>query len=346
MPRFPIPLYSPLEYVAAAFSLPLFSLIVAMLVFALAPSARRFLGRGPRSRIYKRTPAAAARYSSERGALGGGAIAVIIVFAAENVVRGYLLNLSDVVAWWEYATPVFTAFLSLSVVLWLIVFRGTIPPEQPVLSVSPRTWISFGPRTGIAMSIAAVCALFMTTVAAGLASSADSRGRYIHLEIPVPNEAIDALRPWFYGWAYGVPVIICLAALAITCGVTLQRNAARPFMRPDTVGAERAARVEIASSAVLITTAASLLALGGAFRLIASSGSISALVVQNGGESDSYEAMWRYAEFAIAAGWLAPLLEITAFLSLLAVAGRLFRTRAKGRAREENELATRSEAVK
>ncbi|WDH77403.1 hypothetical protein PTQ19_07535 [Microbacterium esteraromaticum] len=270
----------------------------------------------------------------EHRALSIGAIAVIVVFAIENVVRGYVLNLADIVEWWQYATPVFAAFLCLAVVLGLIVFRGTTPPERPVVPATRRTWMSFGPRAGLVGAGVALLALLATTIAAGLASSADERGRFIYLEIPVPNEQIDAIRPWFYGWAYGVPVIICLAALIAVAWATLQSNATRPFLRPETVGAEQTARVEVASGAVWIATAGMLLALAGAWRFIARAGSLSQLTVQGEGRSDSYEAVWRYAEFAVAAGWLAPVLEITAFALLIFVASRLRRTRALSRSVE------------
>ena len=159
--------------------------------------------------------------------------------------RGYLLNLfdlsmSDVVSWWRYATPVFSAFLGISVVLGLIVTRGTTPPEAPVLPAARRTWLSFSPRRGIIGASIALLVLVATTIAAGLASSPDGQGRYIWLAIPVPNEvAIDPIRPWFYGWAYGVPVLICVAVLTAVTWAVLHTNAARPYIRPETVTAER-----------------------------------------------------------------------------------------------------------
>jgi hypothetical protein len=113
--------------------------------------------------------------------------------------------------------------------------------------------------------------------------------------------------------------------------MTLRSNAVRPFLRPETVGAEQGARVEIASGVVRIASAGTLLALAGAWRFIARAGSISQLTtVDAEGRSGSYETTWRYAEFAVAAGWLAPALEITAFVLLLLVASRLRRVRALG----------------
>ncbi|MGO4102538.1 hypothetical protein AB4Y63_01160 [Leifsonia sp. YAF41] len=282
----------------------------------------------------------------EHRALSVGAIGVILVFAIENIVRGYLLNLVNVVEWWQYATPVFAASLSLAITLGLIVFRGTTYSELPVVPTAPRTWTSFSPRAGLIGAGAALVTLLTTTITAGMASSADDAGRYIYLEIPVPNVPIEALRPWFYGWSFGVPVIICLAALIAVTWATLRSNAARPYFRPDTVGAERKARVGIATDVVRIATAGMLLALGGAFRFIDRSGTISRMIVERDGQSNSYDTTWRYAEFATAAGWLAPALEITAFALLLFVACRSFRVKTVGLPQDRVERSPESESVR
>ncbi|GAA1767337.1 hypothetical protein [Agromyces humatus] len=316
------------ELVAFAFSLPFFSLVVASLIVAgglLVVRLREGRGRTPRPSAAD-AASVAARYLPERRALGFGAIGVVVVFGIENVVRGYLLNLVDIVEWWQYATPVFAAFLSLSVVLAMIAFRGTTPPEQPVVSGARRSWTTYGSRISMLSAGAALVGLLGTTIAAGLASSADERGRYIYLAIPVPNTAIDPIRPWFYGWGFGVPVLVCVAALAVVTWATLRGNAIRPFIRPETVGAEQIARTEVASAVLRIATAGMLLALAGAWRFIARAGSASSLGVgdESGGRTE-YDLAWQWAEFAIAAGWLAPAIEITAFALLILVASRLRR---------------------
>lgn len=341
--------FSPTDLMGAAFTLPLFSLVVASLFVAGLLVAARLRGglSGTAPHIDAVARSVAARYVPERRALGVGAIAIIVVFAIENVVRGYVLNLADIVEWWQYATPVFAAFLCLTVVLSLIVFKGTTPPEQPVVPTARRTWTSFGPRAGIIGAGVALATLLVTTCAAGLASSADERGRFIYLDIPVPNTAIDPLRPWFYGWAFGVPVIVCLGALVVVTWATLRSNAVRPFLRPETVSAEQGARLDVASGAVRIATAGMLLALAGAWRFIARAGSVSQLTtIDADGRSDSYETVWRYAEFAVAGGWLAPALEITAFALLLLVASRLRWPRASGRSTQHAERRSDSEPVR
>lgn len=341
-------LIGPMDLAAAAFTLPLFSLVLAVFIVAgilLVPRLRHRLG-GPAAPDGTRLPAVTDRYRPEHRALGIGAIAVIVVYAVENVVRGYLLNLVDIVEWWQYATPVFTAVLCLAVGLALIVVRGTPEPERPVVPTARRSWLSFGPRAGLIGGACAVVALLATTIAAGLASSADDRGRFIYLEIPVPNTELEPLRPWFYGWDFGVPVLICLAALVLVTWATLRRNALRPYRRPETVTAERTARSQVASGAVAIATAATLLALGGAFRLIGRFGSMSQLTVGNDDGGATYEMTWRYAEFAAMAGALAPALEITAFALLLFVAIRLLRRPALERQDPRPQPNTQPETVR
>lgn len=312
--------------IAIALSLPLSSLMIAAALVAVGIPLVRRTGRTGRRGDWAAERSVARRHLPERRALGIGAVAVTTVYIVEYLVRGHMLNLADVVEWWQYATPVFAATLSLSLPAAMIVTRGTTPPEQAVLSGTRRTWTSFVPRAGLVGAVLSLGALIVTTLGAGAASSADERGRFVHLELRVPNTTIDPVRPWFYGWDYGVPVLICLAALVAVTWAALRWNAIRPFLRPETVDAERNARDEIAAGILGIAAAGTLLALGGAWRLIARGGSIRHLGIEGDG---AYELTWRYAEFALVAGWLAPAVEIIAFVLLLLVAARMRRMAAR-----------------
>jgi len=345
MSRMSILSIGPADLVGAAFSTPLVSLAIALVVAGVivALSGKRREG----STVTRPADAAIrSRYAPERRTLGVVAIAVVVIFVAENVVRGYLVDVSDVVTWWRFALPVFCAAVGLAVLLVLVTTRGTKPPEIPVVDAR-RTWATFGPRTMIIAAVVACAALLATTIAAGLASSPDDRGRYIWLAIPVPNEpAIDPVRQWFYGWAFGVPVLICLAVLVAVAWMVLHVNASRPFQRPETVVDERGARREVAAGAVNIALAGMLIALAGAWRLIARSGTGSQLIIdgQNGGEP--YDMTWRYAEIAVLGGWLAPVLEITAFAVLIVVAARAFRRRAIAGSEISGDPATSEASVR
>lgn len=304
---------TPAELIGALFSLPLFSLVLAVLV-ALAISLSR-----------RTAPVEVPlRYVVEDRVLGIVALGVILIFGIENIVRGYLLRLVDVVDWWRYPTPLLAAAVGLAIVLLLIVTRGTTPPEEPVPPTARRGWTTFGPRGGIIATVVVMVALLATTVGAGLASSSDEDGRFIYLELFAPNASIGPLRPWFYGWSYGIPVIISVVLLAVVAWAVLSRNSARPYIRPDLVASEQDARARVATAAVSIASAGILLALGGAFRFIARS-DISRVTIADDG---TYELAWRYAALATAAGWVAPILEIVGFTLLLLVAVRARRVRA------------------
>lgn len=325
--------FGPVELVAAALSLPLFSLVIAAVLVSGAQIMARLRGTSEsrESTTGLRHLTTPARYRLELQALGAASVLVIAVYAAENVVRGYLLNLADVVEWWQYATPVFTAAVGLLVALVLIAVRGTTRSEVPVVPTGRRVWSSFSSRAALMGTGSAIVALLGTTIAAGLASSADDRGRYIYLELPIPNTQVEALHPWFYGWSFGVPVLVCLTVLVVVTGAVLRGNAHRPFLRPDTVGAEGRARTELASGVARIATAGALLALGGAFRFIGRYGSMSQVTVSGDGGSETYDIVWQYGGIALAAGLLAPLLEVVAFTLLLTVAGRLLIGNSSGR---------------
>lgn len=321
------PTIDPGQILGAALSLPPVSMaIAAIIALGISFTPRWNARRQDRAGVDPTAaPLVAARHSREHRALGGTAIAVIIFFLAENLVTGYVLNLSDVVSWWRYATPLFAASAGLAVVLAIIVSRGSTRPERPVISATRRTWLTFSSRIGLIGAVLALLAVTLTTIATGLASSTIGDGPHVFLEIGIPNETIDPIRPWFYGWAYGVPVLICVALLATVSAIALRANSARSFLNPETVTAEQRERREIAAGIMSVATSSALLALAGAWRFIADAGSTTQLIVQGDGGSDSYEAVWRYAELAAIGGRLAPALEISAFVMLLLVTAHLAR---------------------
>ncbi|GEC77014.1 hypothetical protein GCM10010213_26540 [Microbacterium maritypicum] len=344
MSRVSILSIGPAELIGAVFSTPLVSLAIALVVAGLSLAMSKAGCAGNAVAGHADT-ATRSRYASEHRTLGATAIAVVILFVVESVVRGYILNTADSVSWWRFAFPLFCAALGLIVLLVRVVIRGTTPPEVRVANTR-RTWITFGPQIGIIAACVALVALLTTTVLAGLASSPDDRGRYIWLVIPVPNEAaIDPIRQWFYGWAYGAPVLICLALLGAAAWTVLHCNASRPYRRPETVIDEKSARRDIAAGTVQVALAGMLIALAGAWRFIARSGTGSQLFIngQNGGEP--YDMTWRYAELAAAGGWIAPILEVIAFALLIVLAVRAFRRPKVDSSGTQDELTTSDASV-
>lgn len=311
----------PAEILQALLSQPLFSLAIAAIVAIAWRTFSRHRGRGSGTR--DSAPATLdeslrARYRPERVAVRIGAIAVVVNLVVENLTATLTPPDGDTVSWWRYATPILTGAVALLVLLALIALRGSSAPRRPVPLAGRRTWATFGTRADLCGAGLAALALTSTTIAAGLASSPDPQGRYVWLEVPIQNASVDPLRPWFFGWAYGVPVLISLAALIVVSVATLHRSAARPFIAPETLRIERTLRSAVASGILRIATGASLLSLAAAWRFIAESGTTTGLTIEGGG---TYEVAWRYAEFATAAGWAAPAIEVCAFLLLFFAAG-------------------------
>lgn len=303
-------------FLLALLSHPVFNMVVAAVIAGVV-----LLVRAPRrdrdDARAARIDAVVARYRPEHLVLAIGAMVVLVALAVENVLRGYVLDLVDVVEWWQYATPVFTALLVVLAALGLIMFRRRAP-EAPVRSSVRRTWTTFGSRSARILAAVVAALLTATTIGAGLASSADDRGRYIYLAVPVPNTSIHSLQFWFYGWSFGVPVLVCTGLLVTAVWAVLRSNAARPFLRPETTSEESAARGAVATGTALLAAAGMLVALAAAWRFIAGSGGPSQLGV--GDDPTLYDATWRFAEFAVIAGWLAPIAEIAGFMLLFVVA--------------------------
>ncbi|WP_421075090.1 hypothetical protein [Microbacterium sp. SA156] len=68
-----------------------------------------------------------------------------------------------------------------------------------------------------------------------------------------------------------------------------------------------------------IATAGVLLAMASAWRLVADGAVLAPGVVEIADERTVYMPEWRYAEFALAGLWLAPFIEIVAFVLLMLV---------------------------
>ncbi len=325
----------PAQLAGALLSQPLFSLAVAAAVAVGWRLLRR--NRGGASAVAPASDgldeAIRTRYRPEHVALRIAAVAVTVALGVENITATVVPPDGDTVSWWRYATPALAGAIALLALLLLITGRGSATPRRPVPLAGRRTWTSFGARGDLYAAAIAAFALILTTIAAGLASSPDPQGRYVWLEVPIPNASVDPLRPWFFGWAYGVPVLLSAAALLAITVTALRCNAIRPFVAPQTLRLERLRRSTVASGILRISTAAMLLSLAAAWRFIADSGTTTGLSIEGVG---TYEVTWRYAELAAAAGWAAPLIEVAAFLLLFFCTGiRSPRRRASEPVRDE-----------
>lgn len=322
-----------LDLIGAAFSTPLTPVVLAAVIatgmLVLLP---RRAGVEPDD-VHRRG-------LGERRALRGGAAFVIIAVLVDVVVRSYVLDLSAAIAWWRCATALLAATVPLAVVL--LAGRGGRPEPgaAPVVTGVRRTWTSFAPRAGILAVVAAAIVLVATTIAAGAVVWTSPDGRSAWLEIPIANEQdVDPIRLPFYGYSFGAPVLIAMIAMLALAWAVLHLDAASPYLRAQSITAERTARRRVAVDVLRIAGAALLLALAAAWRLIASAGSVSQLIIDGQNDGRAYEVAWRYAEFAVAGGVLAPVLEIAGFVLLLLVVARRDRRGAASAPSNEGDLA-------
>ena len=196
-----------------------------------------------------------------------GALAVFIAIALEAGVAHLVVDLATTIEWWQYALPLMGAAL---VVVALLVYVRRLPatPEVPTAPTARRDFATFATAPNTWLPVLAGAVLLITIVVAGLASSANEQGQFVHLDVPVPNTDVDPMRPTFFGWAYGLPVLASLVILAVVVVWMLQLDAARPFRKPETAEVERNERTQRARGVLLLASGAALLALGEAWRLI------------------------------------------------------------------------------
>ena len=318
--------FGPLELTGAIATWPPMSFVLGLVAAATVVAIRANTSGGAErgaGLIGERGSALRRRYAGEHVALAVAGVAVALGFFLEFFFRGYVWDGSGA-SWWRVAAPLAVALTGIIAALAIVRTRGSGAPERPVSPPVRRSWVSFSsPMTLVALTITAL-GLVATTVAAGLASSPNDDGDWLWLVIPIPNAAdVDPLRVVFYGWAYGVPALVGLTLLVIVVWRALDRNAARSFLRPETVALERAARRRTAGGIVWLATGACLLALGAAWRLIGNAASTTTLMIDGPGTTTSYDVAWRYAELASLAGAAAPIVEIVAVGMLLVVGGSL-----------------------
>ncbi|WP_312674799.1 hypothetical protein [Microbacterium sp.] len=307
---------TPPDVVGAVISSPAVSLVVGLVFAALLAFMPWWRTRAATATRLTRDEAVVvgARYSPERRLLAAGALVVLGTGVTVEVLARHVLSLNGEVSWWRYAAPVFATAAVAAALALAISVRGAHHATEPVTTGTRRTWLSFSPRGGTAAAGLALLGLVLTTIAAGCASSNIDGGPFVFLEIPAPNTDVDPVRLWFYGWAYGVAVLLCCALLAGAVLWALSADATRPFLRPETVPAEHHERRRIAAGLAQVATGGLLLTLAAAWRFIGSAGRIGPLTIEGEG---TFEIVWRYADIARAAGAAAPVLEVVAVMLLV-----------------------------
>lgn len=302
--------------------------ICAALALILATSIA-LLASGRRSPVVDAVtdPVITRPHAHERRGIAVAATAVVLAFLIEFFMRGHLVGSMEL-PWWRFAVPLVVAAGGLGIVAVFIARRRMPMVAAPMPPTARRTWRSFSSTPSLWFTAGAVAVLVATTIGAGAASSADDEGRYTLLTIPIPNAPdVPALQFPFYGWAYGVPVLVSLVAL-IACALAVAHlNSARRFQSVHSMAAESALRRSTARDCSALVSAVVVLTTAEAWRKIADAGSASSLTVGSPTGEATYETPWRFAEMAVAAGWCAPLLEVAALTALLLLASDGLRKR-------------------
>jgi len=302
---------SPLDLVWGLLSSPVVSVALAVLAaVAIAAIPRRSGGVsavvGPRG---------------ERGVVAALALAVGVLWLLDILLRGYVFDMSATVSWWRFAVAPTVAAAGLAL---LAIAMQTRSPRRAVdaATVVRRTWTTFGPRRGILSFVALAGVAVAVTLVFGWMSTSFEPGLAAHVALELPNtDEAPVILP-FPGWAYGIPLILSIGALAAALVFVLRRNAVRPFPDDVALDVERPRRASVARDAVVLATAATLLSLAGALRLARSAVTMSVTNLTDSGRGPALSVDLPHADLILVGGALAPALEIGGCLLLALLVGR------------------------
>ncbi|MFG6279552.1 hypothetical protein [Microbacterium sp. 5K110] len=249
------------------------------------------------------------------------AAAVVVAWGVDLVVRAIAsVGLED--AWWTFALPVAVAAGGLGVAT-LLRGRGVRRTGTPTMVGVRRAWWTFPSRGLLWTGTAITLVLIVVTLVCGGVSLPDERGRFVRVDFG------DAGWATFYGWTFGIPVLVGLAALVAVTVILLSRIAAPAFLGPSTVARERRERRVAADSVLAVSAGAVALALGGALFLVGAVGSSSGGVgIPGVGEFSWTPGYSVFAPFLRWVGWALLLAGNVVLLSVAAGATAVVRPEA------------------
>ncbi|MDP4334705.1 hypothetical protein Q7F20_15115 [Curtobacterium sp. A7_M15] len=170
--------------------------------------------------------------------------------------------------WWPEVLPIVAGIVAV-----LIAVRGTTVPvaaDRPVLDLRRRSALTFSRGVEVLAAAATTVVLALTVLGAGLLSSQDDEGRYALITIPVGDATASTE---FFGWYYGLPVVVAAAVLVAVTLAGLHQIARGPRAHVDRAGDDLRRRDQ-SSVALRSATAALLLTLGSAWQLVAQASSL------------------------------------------------------------------------
>lgn len=203
-----------------------------------------------------------------------GRLASLIAFAGVVVfwlTRFWFTGPMD--ATWRYAVPLAAAALAVAVYAGLGPGTRSAKTSREV-DLAPRSVWTFGSSWWFAGLFTLAVLLVSAVILAGLASSTDDEGRHTLLVLDVGNAQAATV---FFGWAFGVPVLIGLAALLGLVFVALWL-VARPAVSADPRARdlEIALRRNQARTVLTIASGATAFTLGAALLFLGRSSSLAA----------------------------------------------------------------------
>lgn len=181
---------------------------------------------------------------------------------------------------WRFGVPLAAATLAVGVFAGLG-SRAKAAEGAREVDLSPRSVWTFGSSWWFAGVFTLAGMLVATVILAGLASSTDDQGR--HTLIVLDVGAIQA-GTVFFGWAFGIPMLIALAALLVLVFIALWL-VARPAVPADPISRdlEVAARRNRVRTVLAIASGAMAFTLGAALVFLGRSSALAASVSAEGG---------------------------------------------------------------
>ncbi|MFV9426735.1 hypothetical protein [Microbacterium sp. S1037] len=256
----------------------------------------------------------------ERVAVGAIALVVGVVWVVDLALRGYVLDMSATVSWWRFAVAPIAAAAGMAV--WGALSRTKAPRRTvDATSAARRTWTTFGSRRGIRILLALMVVTSCLVVVFGQMSTALDPGVAAHVALDVPNVEAPPIVTVFPGWAYGIPLLAGVVALAAAVVFALHRNAVRPFSDRVRLDLERSGRSDAARDVVTLALGVVLIALGGLLHMARSGAVTTMIVMTDSGAEARHDVSLPHADLILAGGFLAPFLQIAGcvLLALLVV---------------------------
>lgn len=233
--------------------------------------------------------------------------AVIAIWIVDVAVQTLWVRFPTML-WWSLALPLAITAAGVLAVAFSVPRRARRTGEPTLVGIR-RTWLSFTDRLPLTLTGIAGALILVVTLICGAVSSPDEYGRYVFINFG------DAGVATFYGWMFGVPVLIGLLLLITASLTALSRIATPPFSSPLAAQNETISRRTVSNAVVYLTGSVLALTLGGILKMIGGAGSGSVGVrIPGVGDFVWSPGYSSFAEFFTWSGWF---LNVASFVMLI-----------------------------